>query len=352
MSEKEPGIREGGPSPRAAFSCRASPSLALLKYWGKASGGKNLPATPSLALSLGALATTTHVEASREGSDEVFVGEARQPEARYADFFNAVRRALGAELRFTASSGNDFPTASGLASSSSGFAALACACVRAGEALLEAEGGRRVWSRRRAGAALSAGEVSSLARIGSVSAARAVFGGFCLLPARARAARPLFPQDHWPELRILVALASVEEKPISSRAAMERSRSSSIFYRSWVAGAGAELRGAIAALERRDLEELGSYVRRSYLRMFGTMLANEPPLIYWLPESLAMIRECEAMRREGIGVWETMDAGPQVKMLCLADDAPRIAERIKSSGAASAVIESRVGGAPELRASP
>jgi diphosphomevalonate decarboxylase len=323
---------------RAAFVCTASPSLALLKYWGKTAGGRNLPATPSLALSLGNLRTTTTVEASFDGADEVRVGGERQPEARYSDFFDAVRRALRAELRFKAASRNDFPTASGLASSSSGFAALAFACARAGEAVLEGKKG------------LSPAEISSLARIGSVSAARAVFGGFSLLPAGATEAKPLYGEEHWPDLRVLVALVSLEEKAVSSREGMERSRSTSVFYPSWVENAGAELEKAVEAVARRDLEAVGAAMRRSYLRMFGTMLACDPPLIYWLPGSLALIRECEAMRREGIGVWETMDAGPQVKMLCLAADAPRIADRVRSTKAAASVIESRIGGAPEIRA--
>jgi len=195
---------------------------------------------------------------------------------------------------------------------------------------------------------LSPTEISRLARIGSISASRAVFGGFSLLPARSKAAKPLFGEDHWPALRVLVALVSLKEKAVSSRDAMERCRSTSIYYSNWVEGSLAELRGALDAVARCDLEALGPAMRRSYLRMFGSMLACDPPLIYWLPQSLALIRECEAMRREGIEVWETMDAGPQVKMLCLADDAPRITDRIRATEAASSIIESRVGGAPQV----
>jgi diphosphomevalonate decarboxylase len=312
--------------------------LALVKYWGKLAGGRRLPATSSLAVALGALTTTTFVEASFEGDDDVTLGEARQPAARYAEFFDAMRRALRSELRFKVRSRNDFPSSSGLASSSSGFAALAYASARSGEAIIEA--------RRRP---LAPTELSRLARIGSISAARAIFGGFSVLPAGASAARPLFDEEHWPDLRVLVALVSREEKAVSSRVAMERSRSTSAYYRGWVRSAATELQGAVEATRRRDLEALGAVVRRSYLRMFGAMLACDPPLIYWLPGSVAIIRECEAMRREGIGVWETMDAGAQVKMLCLAAEAPRIADRIRATGAASSVIESRVGGAPDVR---
>ncbi len=344
----------GDLSVRAAFSCTASPSLALLKYWGKLDSQRNLPATPSLALTLGALSTTTNVEASFAGEDEVTIGGSSQGSDRYAAFFDAVRRALGAEgkfgsdISFKADSRNDFPTAAGLASSSSGFAALALASVRAGEALLRARGDglSRAASGEEGGLPLS--EISALARIGSASAARAVFGGFSLLPAGASSAIPLFGEDHWPELRIVIALVARSEKPVSSREAMERTQASSPYYGSWVRGAAEELAGAVDALARRDLERLGTAARRSYLRMFGAMLGCDPPVMYWLPASLAVIRECEAMRREGICVWETMDAGPQVKILCLETDAPRVAARIGASGVAAEVLQSRVGGAPKL----
>ena len=225
---------------------------------------------------------------------------------------------------------------------------LALAGARAGEALLGKGRGRVLRRGRSRGNGLSLAEISALARVGSVSAARAVFGGFSLLSTRSRAARPLYGEDHWPELRVLVAFVSLEAKALSSREAMERSRSTSPFYGSWVRASAAELAGAIEALERRDLQRLGEVARRSYLRMFGAMLACDPPILYWLPGSIAIIRECEEMRRQGIGVWETMDAGAQVKMLCLASDAPRVAARVLASGAAAKLIESRVGGAPAL----
>lgn len=340
---------------RSRFGYRASPSLALLKYWGKLGRGHNLPATPSLALALGALSSRTLVEASFQGSDEVLVDGMLQPQRRYAEFFDALRLALrparrraapggldSAALRFRVGSRNDFPGSSGLASSSSGFAALALAAVRAGEDLL----GKAPEER------LSSSEHSRLARAGSVSAARAVFGGFSFMPAGASEAKPLYGETHWPELRVLVALVSLEPKALPSRRAMELCRRSSVFYRSWVRASSAELQGAIEALARRDLEGLGSAMRRSYSRMFGAMFGSDPPTVYWLPGSLAILRECESMRREGIGVWETMDAGPQVKMLCLAVDLPRVAERIGATRAAASLIESGVGGAPEALAFP
>jgi diphosphomevalonate decarboxylase len=290
--------------------CRASPSLALVKYWGKSRGAGNRPATPSLAVTLGGVHTETRALVA--DADSVRVNGEEQEPARYAAFFDALRRALRVSARFRAESANSFPSSAGLASSSSGFAALAGACARA------------------AGAAASEGMLSEVARVGSASAARSVFGGFVLLPAGARRARPLFGPDHWPELRIVVAVTARGPKAVSSRAAMEETRRGSPYYRAWLSVSAALLPGALRGLERRDLELLGETARRSYSLMHAAILGSDPPILYWLPDSVAVIRACAEMRSQGVGAWETMDAGPQVKILCLERDAATVSAHVQS----------------------
>jgi diphosphomevalonate decarboxylase len=311
----------------SAVLCRAHPSLALIKYWGKSDRRRNLPATASLAVTLAGVHTETRVLPA--DADQVVLEGVPQPAERYAAFFAGLRRRLRTPLHFRAESLNSFPTAAGLASSSAGFAALAAACVRA------------------AGRELPPAKLSALARIGSASAARSLFGGFTLLPAGARAARQLYPEEHWPELRVLVAVASEAAKPLSSRQAMEATRTGSPFYRAWLSCAGGLLAEALAALERRDLERLGQAARLSYSRMHAAMLAADPPVFFWLPATVALVRECAALRLEGIGAWETIDAGPQVKVLCLAADAPKIAARL-TEAAGARIIECRPGPAPAV----
>ncbi len=320
--------------------CRAHPSLALIKYWGKSDSRRNLPATASLAVTLAGVHTETRVRPAP--ADRVTVDGMEQPAERYAPFFDVLRHRLRTAQRFRADSTNSFPTAAGLASSSSGFAALAAACARL------------------AGRDLPAGELSAVARVGSASAARSLFGGFTLLPARARAARQLLPEQHWPELRVLVAVANTQAKAISSRQAMEATRGGSPFYRAWLASSGRLLPEAMEALRKRDLEKLGELARLSYSRMHAALLASDPPVLYWLPATVALVRECAELRRQGLGAWETIDAGPQVKVLCLAAEAARIAERLREAvGAAEPaygaepacgqIIECRPGPAPEVR---
>lgn len=336
-----PAVEANSPSstPGIIAVGETSPSLALIKYWGKRAGGINLPATGSLAATLDALTTTTRVRTA--ANDELLIDGVVQEPERAAPFFAEARRILGVGVHFHAESVNSFPQAAGLASSSSGYAALALACSR-----LVASVAPEPALRLRA-ASLSLRELSALARVGSASASRALLGGFVLLPAGGRFARSLAPAEHWPELRVLVSVVSREAKELSSRAAMARTQATSPYYRAWVGSASGELSDAVAAIQSRDLERLGRAMRRSYLRMFATMLGCDPPLLYWTPSSVALIRECERLRAEGLGAWETMDAGPQVKVLCLASELARIRERLASLGVE--LIESRIGGPPATR---
>jgi len=310
--------------------CRASPSLALIKYWGKADPEENLPATSSLAVTLGGLNTETAVRFT-EAEDRVVVDGRVQERRRFEAFFRRLRERLGTERRFHAVSRNDFPSAAGLASSSSGFAALTCACARL------------------AAAEPSDAELSEIARFGSASAARSIFGGFVVLRAGARAAEPFLSADHWPDLRIVLAITTSHSKEFSSRWAMESTRKTSPYYDAWVRSSADLFPRAVDALKRRDLEELGHFVRLSTMRMHAALLAGDPPLTYWLPSTLAVLHECRRLREEGIGAWETADAGPQVKILCLESDVPRIAERIEALPFGTRTRTAEPGGPPSCR---
>ena len=309
--------------------CRTSPSLALVKYWGKKNTGQNLPATPSLAVTLGGVHTETRVRIA--GSDSLRLNGEPAALDRFSDLFDALRRAAGRKVYFRVESSNDFPSSAGLASSSSGFAALTVACAR----ILELD--------------LSPAQLSAFARSGSASAARSLFGGFTLLPAGGFAAQQLYGSDYWPELRILIALVSRDAKPISSRDAMEATRLSSPYYRAWMRNAAELLDPALKALETRDLSALGPVVRLSYSRMHAALLASNPPVLYWLPASVAVIRECRHLREQGIGAWETMDAGPQVKVLCLDSDVGTISERLRALDRELKIIVASVGEGPLCR---
>ena len=287
---------------------RAAPSLALVKYWGKSDTRRNLPATPSLAVTVTGLRTDVRLcEAS--GADYLTVDGSAVPAERHRPFFDAARATLGMTARYRAEARSNFPGAAGLASSASLFAALAMGCGKL--AGVGSRGGAR-------------SRLSALARVGSASAARAVWGGFSVLEAGAEAGAGVFPPDHWPELRLLIAVTSRRRKPIPSRNAMMHVAATSPYYSAWVATANATYRAALEALRRRNLGRLGPLMRVSYLRMFGTMFASDPPINYLRAESLRVLAVLEELREAGIDAWETMDAGPQVKIACLAPDVEQV----------------------------
>ncbi|MFW6362933.1 MAG: diphosphomevalonate decarboxylase [Spirochaeta sp.] len=316
------------------------PSLALIKYWGKADGGVNLPATTSLAVSLGGLSTVTEIQAgesrTEDAADTIRINKVQVHDPKIHGFLQHVRRTYPAlrNLGFAISTTNSFPTAAGIASSSSGFAALAIGITRA------------------AGLKLSALELSELARHGSGSAARAVYGGFTSFPAGSETAHQLFDHTHWPELRIVVIMVHAGAKPIGSREAMERTRLTSPYYRQWIEASRELEAPALNALKSRNLADLGPIMRRSYLSMFGSMLAADPGVVYWLPESIRLIHSVAEWRKAGMPVWETMDAGPQVKLVTTADHLPSIESHLRSEFPRLAYLTASVGQGPVVDEHP
>lgn len=322
---------------REKVRVKASPNLALLKYWGKIDGGVNIPATTSLGLTLNRLYSETEVIFDKRiAEDRVYLSGKEQPYERFRDFFEAVRKEAERVRRepfrgaFEVRSRNNFPTAAGIASSSAGFAALALGCM----SVLHIPSDSFTLSR--------------LARIGSGSAARAVYEGFSLLAAGSGAAVPFRPKNFWPELRVLVLLINRNEKTISSRRAMEISKLHSPFYQVWRSSSERLVPLAKAALLQKKLRLLGPYIRQSYLRMFSVMMSGTEPVLYWDPRSLGVIRLCEKLRNRGLTVWETMDAGPQVKLFCHAREVRLIHKELSRYFPPSDMLLSAPGDAPRL----
>jgi diphosphomevalonate decarboxylase len=278
----------------------AHANIALAKYWGKLDVARNLPAVPSLSLTLAGMTTTTEVTFDAAlSADELQLGGVAQqgkPLARARSLLDEVRALAGSSHFARVRSHNDFPTASGLASSASGFAALALGAVKA------------------AGLSLPLERVSALARAASASAARSLFGGFVELGAGADFAERVAPPEHWP-LRMLVAVTSEAAKDTGSTDGMQHTARTSPYYPAWVTDAPrlfAEVKQAVLA---RDFERLAPAVEQSALMMHASMLAARPALLYFRPATLAVIEAVRALRRQGHAACFTIDAGPHVKVL-------------------------------------
>jgi diphosphomevalonate decarboxylase len=320
-----------------AASAIAHSNIALVKYWGKADVARNLPAVPSLSLTLDGLSTRTTVEFDAAlAEDELSLGGScvlGRPLARASALLDEVRGMAGLEARARIVSHNDFPTASGLASSASGFAALSVAASAA------------------AGLDLDVARLSALARRASASAARSLLGGFAVLRAGAESAEPLADQAYWP-LRMLVAVTSSGPKATSSTAGMQQTALSSPYYEAWVRGAPELFQRAASAVMRRDLAELGEAMEASTLMMHACMMASRPSLLYLSPVTLRVMGQVASLRASGVSAYCTMDAGPHVKVLTDSEGAPHVEALLRATDGVLDVISCGPGGAARLIDAP
>lgn len=310
----------------------ACSNIALVKYWGKSPRGGNLTAVPSLSLTLDAMKTTTRVsfdetlvEDSLRLAGKELSGRSR---TRVYALLDEVRALAGISARAIMDSHNDFPTASGLASSASGFAALALAAQAA------------------AGLNLEPSQISALARRGSASAARSIYPGFAELLAEADAAAPLEVDDF--PVRMLVAVVTLGVKETASTDGMLHTQNTSPYYPAWVALAPGLFAEAKQALLRRDLQVLGECMEQSTLAMHASMWAARPALMYWRDASLRVVEAVKALRARGVPAFFTMDAGPHVKVLTSADEALRVQTELAQIPGVVRVLVSAPGPAATL----
>jgi diphosphomevalonate decarboxylase len=301
----------------------AHSNIALVKYWGKRDVSLNLPAAGSLSVTLDGLSTTTTVTFEISLDDDQLILDGHEVTegralARVANFLDLIRREADLSLCARVESANDFPTAAGLASSASGFAALALAATTA--AGLD-------WPKER---------LSALARRGSGSAARSLFGGFAemkpgLRPDGADAhAIPVAGPDHW-DLRCLVALTARGEKKVGSTEGMQRTQATSPFFHPWLATMDDDLAAARQAIEDRNFGSLAAVAERSCLRMHATAIGADPGILYWNATTTALIHAVRDARDSGLPCFFSIDAGPHVKVFCPASSANEVETMLRET---------------------
>lgn len=287
-------------------TARACANIALVKYWGKADARLKIPAVGSISITLEGLWTDTTVRFDDQLTADEFVldGVSRADQlARVSDCLDVIRAGAGVATKARVESHNNFPTAAGLASSASGFAALVGAAAGALDL------------------SLTPRELSILARRGSGSAARSIFGGYVEMHAGTSPdgldsfAEPLLPGSEWP-LKVAIAIAARGEKDVGSGDGMARSEIASPYYPAWVAGQPADLDRARRAIAARDFEALAQVSEHSCLKMHAAALATDPALLYWKGVTVECMHVVRGLRRQGVPVFFTIDAGPQLKAVC------------------------------------
>ena len=318
----------------------AHPNFALIKYWGKSNQQLNIPAAGSISVTIGDLCTRTTVEFLPDlEQDTIWLDGRRTDEIeskRIRSFLDVVRNRAKDERFAEVRSENNFPTAAGVASSSSGFAALSLAASRS------------------VGLSLSPGELSALARHGSGSAARSIHGGYVELVAGAREdgsdsiAKPIADADFWP-LSIVIAITAVSPKKVGSTDGMNLTAASSPYFPAWVESTRLDLPQMKAAILSRDFTTVGELMEHSCLKMHGTMLSARPGLIYWNAGTLEVINAVKSLREQGYEAYFTIDAGPQVKILCEEITKPVVLDALDGCSHVAEIIATRPGPAAYLK---
>lgn len=284
----------------------AHPNIALIKYWGKQALPGNIPATPSLSITLDTLCSTTAVHDAP--TDRIVLDGHEVDDAKIRASLTMLRKDFDVgPLEIV--SDNNFPTAAGLASSASGFAALVTA-IDAHCQLGLSESDRSVYARRASG-----------------SAARSIYGGFVGLAAPDWIAEPLLDAADWP-LNVVIAITDVERKGVSSSAGMRLSEETSPYYEPWVRTTADDFRAAHSAVAGRDFRALAALAESSCLKMHGVMQSSQPAMIYWRPATVACMHAVRALRADGEHVFFTIDAGPQVKAVCLPESLAAVSARL------------------------
>ena len=302
-----------------AATARAYPNIALVKYWGKRDEQLMLPAAGSLSMTLDAYPTTTEV-ALADAATDVFTlnGEtitaATDSALRVQHFLDLVRERAGSASRAIVTSTNEAPTAAGLASSASGFAALACAAAQA------------------YGLDFDTAELSRLARRGSGSASRSVISRFAIWHAGDDDASSFAEEITAPDMRMIVCKIDGAKKKVSSRAGMQLTAQTSPFYSDWVSSTEDILVRAQQACAADDFTTLGELTELHAYRMHAVIQSSEPPVRYLAPASYAAFDRVAQLREDGVETYATADAGPNVVAIARPNDAGSVAEGLREFG--------------------
>lgn len=284
-------------------TARAFTNIALIKYWGKKNQQLKLPWTNSLSLTLDRFYTDTTSEIIDSDKDVIYLNESlldEQKSKRIVNYLNNTRKQFGFTEHFKINSINHVPTSAGFASSASGFAALAASIDQTMDLKLTKT------------------QLSILARNGSGSASRSIYGGFVEWIAGDNNENSYaVPIDENPDidLEVLSVVVNQKAKKISSTIGMEKSVETSPFYPNWVKLVSSETIEIKEAIKQKDIQKIGEIAEHNAMSMHALTLSANPAFTYFEPKTVEIIHLIQELRQKGIMAYVTIDAGPNVKIL-------------------------------------
>ncbi|MDI6720955.1 MAG: diphosphomevalonate decarboxylase [Candidatus Aenigmarchaeota archaeon] len=293
----------------------ANANIALVKYWGKRDSRLILPYNDSISMTCDGMHTKTTIEFSgKYDRDTITINdeELKKDEKDILGHIERIRKMAGIMEHVKIISESNFPVAAGLASSASGLAALTLAASKA------------------AGLSLSERELTILARQGSGSACRSICEGFVEWHKGAKSdgsdsyADTIASKNHWPEFRMIATIVKESKKKVSSRAGMKQTVETCPLYKGWLDSVENDLKNMHEGIKKKDFTRTGSTAESSALKMHATMMTTNPAIIYWIPATVEIMNSIIQWREEGLELYFTMDAGPNVKVMCLEKDEKEI----------------------------
>lgn len=308
----------------------APTNIALCKYWGKRDSELNIPDTTSLSIALPDKGVITTLRPNEQNLDQVWLnGQLLNPKdkfvTRLVGFLDLFRPKINTFLDIETVI--NIPVSAGLASSACGFAAFVLA-------LNDLFG----WQ-------LSAKELSILARLGSGSASRSLWSGFVEWHAGTSPdgmdsyAKPI--NDQWPELRVGLLILTTKEKAMGSRQAMSLSKQTSPFYSAWIKQCKSDLKTIHKAIQIKDFDLLGTTAERNAVAMHATAMTSYPSIIYSNADTLATVQKIWHARANGLSLYFTQDAGPNIKLLFLDKDTDAVRELFPEVDMISPFVDTR-----------
>ena len=320
----------------ASAAAEAHPNIALIKYWGDRDSSLRLPVNGSISINLAGLLTRTAVTFDPSlPRDQLLLNseETGGPALeRVTLFLNLVRRQAVINTPARVISSNNFPTGAGIASSAAAFAALCLAACKA------------------ARLTLSEMELSRLARRGSGSASRSIPAGFVEWQVGSgdpdSYAVSIAPPDHWPLVDCIAVVSSSHKSTGSTQG--HATASTSPFQPARVAQAPQRLALCRQAIQQRDFEALAAVVETDSTLMHAVMMTSAPPLFYWEPASLRLMKLVPEWRRQGLQACFTLDAGPNVHIICPAAQADSVEQQLIQVEGVQQVLKARVGPAARI----
>ncbi|MFM1525552.1 MULTISPECIES: diphosphomevalonate decarboxylase [Helcococcus] len=318
------------------FKSKAHANIALIKYWGKENEELIIPKNNSLSLTLDSLYTETEV-AFIDGEKDVFYLDDELQDERHtlkiSKFIDLFRKKSNNFSKVLVKSYNHVPTAAGLASSASGFSALAVALNE----LFELN--------------LNKTELSKYARRGSGSASRSIFGGFVEWKKGyddETSYAEKVDDANW-DVAMIILVLNDSKKEISSREAMKKTIETSPLYKGFTDSSIEDIKNIKEAIKNRDFKKMGEIAEHNAMKMHATMLSSNPSIMYFKPDSIRAIEKIKQLRKDGFDVYYTMDAGPNVKILCRDSQIENIVHELKKDFDSNQIIISKVGNDASVR---